>query len=150
MTTSLECTPAYSTPSHTHKASRKIISKKTTNSLFESPFSNINGPIYFGERRQMPKLMIRLGQDFCTSSAICINLKVWVKLYSKSNQSLKGYINKSQQSKKRIGMQTEEPRDGCNQSMAAMGTNSGRWGINGMSYCHSLQVHRLCDYRKHL
>ena len=101
MTTSLECIPAYSTPSHTHKASRKINSKKTTNSLFESPFSNINGPIYFGERRQMPKLMIRLGQDFCTSSAICINLKVWVKVYNKSNQSLKGYINKSQQSKKR-------------------------------------------------
>ena len=99
MTTRLECTPAYST-SHTHKASRKINSKKTIHSLFESPFSNINGPFYFGEHHQMPKLIIRLGQDFCTSSAICINLKVWVKLYSKSNQSLKGYFNKSQQSKR--------------------------------------------------
>ena len=56
----------------------------------------------------MPKLIIRLRQDFCTSSAICINLKVWVKLSSKSNQSLKDYSNKSQQTKKKIGMQREE------------------------------------------
>ena len=88
----------------------------------------------------MPKLSIRLGQDFCTSSAICINLKVWVKLYDKSNQPLKGY--KSQQSNKRIGMQKEG-------AVCWLQTELGSHGINGMGYCQSLQVHRVCDCRKH-